>query len=183
MSGSAARAGGSPARAGARPRRYGVERTRTSTSGCPPPADHGSRVRRRASSMRFQEPLLQGTDRIDAARPPLRSVGVREANGLRGRIDAVLDRFVAAQQVVLDSIDPELAPVLGALRDLLHNGGKRLRPSFCYWGWRGAGGPDDAEIIVAAAALELLQAGALVHDDYIDESDTRRGRPAAHRRD
>ncbi|MGH8833595.1 MAG: polyprenyl synthetase family protein [Actinomycetes bacterium] len=107
---------------------------------------------------------------------------MREANGLRGRIDAALDRFVAAQQVVLDAIGPELEPVLGALQDLLHNGGKRLRPAFCYWGWRGAGAPDGAEIIAAAAALELLQAGALVHDDYIDDSDTRRGRPAAHRR-
>jgi geranylgeranyl diphosphate synthase, type I len=107
---------------------------------------------------------------------------VRDANGLRERIDAALDRFVAAQQGVLDAIGPELDSVLGALRDLLHNGGKRLRPAFCYWGWRGAGAPDGAEIIVAAAALELLQAGALVHDDYIDESDTRRGRPAAHRR-
>ena len=107
---------------------------------------------------------------------------MRDANDLRGRIDASLDRFLAAQQVVLDAIGHELDPVLGALRDLLHNGGKRLRPAFCYWGWRGAGAPDRAEIIVAAAALELLQAGALVHDDYIDESDTRRGRPAAHRR-
>ncbi|HKA68809.1 MAG TPA: polyprenyl synthetase family protein [Actinomycetes bacterium] len=107
---------------------------------------------------------------------------MREADGLRDRIDAALDQFVAAQQVVLDAIGAELEPVLRALRDLIHNGGKRLRPAFCYWGWRGAGELDGTEIVTAAAALELLQAGALVHDDYIDESDTRRGRPAAHRR-
>jgi geranylgeranyl diphosphate synthase type I len=65
--------------------------------------------------------------------------------------------------------------------DDLLAGGKRLRPAFCYWGWRAAGGQDCAEIFTAAAALELLQASALIHDDVMDASDTRRGRPAVHR--
>jgi geranylgeranyl diphosphate synthase type I len=60
-------------------------------------------------------------------------------------------------------------------------GGKRLRPAFCYWGWRGAGGCDCPEILAAAAALELLHASALVHDDVMDASDTRRGQAALHR--
>ena len=60
--------------------------------------------------------------------------------------------------------------------------GKRLRPAFCYWGWRGAGGADGPEIYAAAAALELLHASALVHDDVMDASDTRRGQPSVHRR-
>jgi geranylgeranyl diphosphate synthase type I len=62
------------------------------------------------------------------------------------------------------------------------NGGKRLRPAFCYWGWRAAGGADTENAVKAATALELLQACALVHDDVMDGSDTRRGLPAAHRR-
>ena len=60
-------------------------------------------------------------------------------------------------------------------------GGKRLRPAFCYWGWRAAGGEDCPEIYAAAASLELLQASALIHDDVMDASDTRRGAPAVHR--
>lgn len=66
-------------------------------------------------------------------------------------------------------------------------GGKRLRARFCWWGWRGAadrtGAPDSdaAAVIGVAAALEVFQAAALVHDDLIDNSDTRRGRPSAHR--
>ena len=66
-------------------------------------------------------------------------------------------------------------------------GGKRVRPAFAYWGWRAAApdpdpGPDAATAVMALfAALELLHACALVHDDVIDSSDTRRGMPTVHR--
>jgi geranylgeranyl diphosphate synthase type I len=61
-------------------------------------------------------------------------------------------------------------------------GGKRLRPAFAYWGYRGAGGADSDPLVAALSALELVQASALIHDDVIDSSDTRRGEPAVHRR-
>ncbi len=62
-------------------------------------------------------------------------------------------------------------------------GGKRLRPAFCYWAAVAAAGPpaDPAPLLRAAASLDLLHVSALVHDDLIDASDTRRGVPAAHR--
>jgi len=104
-----------------------------------------------------------------------------DAVDLRGRVQKRLDEFVAGQLPVLDGVSDELGPVVDTLNELLASG-KRLRPAFCYWGWRGAGGPDSEEIVAAAAALELLQACALVHDDVMDGSDTRRGQPAVHRR-
>ncbi len=104
-----------------------------------------------------------------------------EAEGLRGRVDKALDDVLARQVDVLDRVSEDLAPLMEAIADLLR-GGKRLRPAFCYWGWRGAGGRDGAEIVTVSAALELFQAAALVHDDVMDGSDTRRGRPAVHRR-
>jgi len=61
-------------------------------------------------------------------------------------------------------------------------GGKALRPRFCYWGHAIAGEDDGPLLPQAAAALELLHAFALIHDDLMDESDTRRGQPALHRR-
>ncbi|MBI1377580.1 MAG: polyprenyl synthetase family protein [Frankiales bacterium] len=104
-----------------------------------------------------------------------------DAEDLRVRVQKRLDDFLAAQVPVLDDISPDLAQLSDALTDLLR-GGKRLRPAFAYWGWRGAGGHDCEEAIAAATSLELLQACALVHDDVMDGSDTRRGLPAAHRR-
>jgi geranylgeranyl diphosphate synthase, type I len=99
---------------------------------------------------------------------------------IRDQVGNVLSGFLGLQGTVLAEIDAEMLPWLDAMRDLLA-GGKRLRPAFCYWGWRAAGGADCREIFAAAAALELLHGSALVHDDVMDGSETRRGRPAVHR--
>jgi geranylgeranyl diphosphate synthase type I len=107
-------------------------------------------------------------------------VAVDEAD-LRARVQRRLDAFVDEQAALLVDESPQLLQLADAARDLLR-GGKRLRAAFCYWGFRGAGGPDGDEIVAAAAALELLHASALVHDDVMDDSDTRRGQPAVHRR-
>jgi geranylgeranyl diphosphate synthase type I len=110
-----------------------------------------------------------------AAPDPARLAEVRRGVG------EALASFLARQQAVLRAVGDDLEPCLAAISDLLAVG-KRLRPAFCYWGWRAAGGGDGEEILATAAALELLQASALVHDDVIDASDTRRGLPAVHRR-
>ena len=105
-----------------------------------------------------------------------------DAEDLRGRVDKALVAFLDTQAPVLEAVDPHLAQVLQAASDFVVDAGKRLRPAFAYWGWRGAGGEDDASVISAVASLELLHACALVHDDLMDGSDTRRGRPSVHRR-
>ncbi|MCB0914766.1 MAG: polyprenyl synthetase family protein [Actinobacteria bacterium] len=100
---------------------------------------------------------------------------------LRTRVSKSVQSFLASQVDVLDLVSPDVAPLSESVTDLLA-GGKRLRPAFCYWGWRGAGGEDSPAAMDAAASLEFLQACALIHDDVMDGSDTRRGMPAAHRR-
>lgn len=101
---------------------------------------------------------------------------------LRRRVSTALEATLARQRPKLAAISPHLTPLAEAISDFLLDGGKRLRPAFAYWGWRGAGGADCDEIVAAVSALEWVQACALVHDDVMDGSDTRRGQPAVHRR-
>ena len=78
-------------------------------------------------------------------------------------------------------LDADLADLLAPLERLVLSGGKRLRPAFCHWGHVAAGGdPSSTMVVDAGAALELLQAFALLHDDVMDDSDTRRGMVTAH---
>ena len=98
------------------------------------------------------------------------------------RVEAALTAFLAERAVSLQAVGPELEPIADAAHRIVLDGGKRLRPRFAYWGWRAVHGPDvdDSALVVAAASLELLHACALVHDDVMDASATRRGQPAAH---
>lgn len=108
-------------------------------------------------------------------------VHAARAQALRSAVQAELDAVLARQRAVLGEVAPDTEPLVDAVRDLVA-GGKRLRPAFCTWGYRAAGGQDGAVEARVGAALELFQAAALIHDDVMDGSDTRRGMPALHRR-
>jgi geranylgeranyl diphosphate synthase type I len=98
------------------------------------------------------------------------------------RVDAELVAFLDGRAHSFAQLGRDLEPVSAAARDFVLDGGKRLRPTFTYWGWRTVRdeSADDRGLIAAAASLELLHACALVHDDVMDASATRRGKPAAH---
>ncbi|MCW1249538.1 polyprenyl synthetase family protein [Acaricomes phytoseiuli] len=101
----------------------------------------------------------------------------------RSEFSEQLDDFLGSQERLLADIAPEAVELVDAIRALA-SGGKRMRASLCYWGWRGAGGDADTLplIVRAGVALELFQSAALIHDDIIDGSDRRRGAPSVHRR-
>lgn len=107
-----------------------------------------------------------------------------DSAGFRERIQAELDAFVDRQAELLTPLGPDAARLVEEARTSIR-GGKRLRAAFCYWGYRAVRSPETPEeevaLVRACAALELLHASALVHDDFMDASDTRRGRPATHR--
>lgn len=100
---------------------------------------------------------------------------------LRSRIQQSIDGFLSSQAELLADVGTACAPLAQYVADLMR-GGKRLRPAFCYWAYRAAGGADGDAIVAAATAMEFLQAAALIHDDVMDASDLRRGAPAMHRR-
>jgi geranylgeranyl diphosphate synthase type I len=120
---------------------------------------------------------LQGTPRTGVPRQPSRETE------LIGAVEGTLADFLAVQVGSLDLVDPALGSFARTTRDLVLGGGKRLRPTFAYWGWRGVVGMDEPveSVLPAISALELMHTFALVHDDVMDGSATRRGAPTAHR--
>jgi len=101
--------------------------------------------------------------------------------GLTAEINTSLSQFFEHESGYLQSIGSELNPVADALGHFLLDSGKRLRPLFATIGFLGAGGELTPQIIRAASSLELVHVCALIHDDVMDASDTRRGAPAIHK--
>ncbi|WP_328825300.1 polyprenyl synthetase family protein [Tomitella gaofuii] len=103
---------------------------------------------------------------------------------MRGAVDAALRDFFASRRTVVAGVGTEFAEAADLLEEFVLRGGKRMRPLFAWTGWLCAGGPatgDSADAMLrACSALELVQACALIHDDFIDSSDTRRGHPTVH---
>ena len=104
-------------------------------------------------------------------------------------------RHLAEQRPLASAVSDDLDIVMDVLSGLVSRG-KRFRALFCYWGWQSVHGMPDpldpmpaaptgdqlAPVVTVAAGLELFHAAALVHDDIMDNSDTRRGAPSVHRR-
>jgi geranylgeranyl diphosphate synthase type I len=109
------------------------------------------------------------------ALPPtsLAVIAARVDERLRALLDAELERW--------SKFDVDLAEPFAEIGRLVLSGGKRLRPAFAQWGYVGAGGdPDDQMVVDAGAALELMHAFALFHDDVMDDAASRRGEPTTH---
>lgn len=112
---------------------------------------------------------------------PLTSIQ-QETSLYLSALEEEMESFFSRQQSLIQQISPETLPLLDSIR-ALSQGGKRLRALLAYWGYRGAGGQgSNPSIIKAGVAIELFQTAALIHDDIIDASDTRRGAPSVHRR-
>ena len=101
--------------------------------------------------------------------------------GFRARVQEALTEALDAQAERLAPLGADAERLVAAARTSVA-GGKMFRASFCWWGHHAVTAPADEQALVrACASLELLHASALVHDDLMDASDTRRGNPATHR--
>jgi geranylgeranyl diphosphate synthase type I len=103
----------------------------------------------------------------------------------RAQVQVAIDTFLEEGAARLAPLGEDAGRLLAEARAAV-SGGKRFRAAFCYWGFHAVAGTsydasDENALVRACASLELLHASALVHDDYMDASDTRRGRPSTHR--
>jgi len=122
---------------------------------------------------------------IDRVHGGGRAVGSRTVDVLASsqlRVDLHLSEFLDARRHDVPEATDAIDVLSAEIDSLTAAGGKRLRPAFVLAGHRAGGGSDDDPAAVdAAAAVELLHTFALMHDDVMDRSELRRGRPAAHR--
>ena len=104
---------------------------------------------------------------------------VGEVEAYRHQID---DALVRLGDVGLTPLEEPAPHVAAAIRYSLHGGGKRFRGILLLAAYRAAGGGGDATLL--AAAVEIVHAYSLVHDDLpcMDDDDVRRGRPTVHRK-
>lgn len=102
---------------------------------------------------------------------------------LPAAVTAALADYLHGRRVGCVDVGEAFAEATDDLTRFVLAGGKRLRPTFAWWGWRAAGGYHDPDAVLrAVSALELVQGCALVHDDLIDASATRRGESTVHSR-
>lgn len=116
---------------------------------------------------------------------------MNETVNLNDLVQSRIGEFISSRETILSQVGSGLDPFAAFSREFL-SGGKRFRARFCYWGWQsvsdapGHGETDGqaslSDVVSAASSLEIFHAAALIHDDIIDNSDTRRGAPSAHRR-
>lgn len=101
-------------------------------------------------------------------------------------VRGALDAFLASRRSDIAAIGQPVVDAVSYLESFVLDGGKRIRPLYAWAGFVGAGGLDKAEeapaaMLRAASSLEFIQACALIHDDIVDASDSRRGNPTVHR--
>lgn len=94
-------------------------------------------------------------------------------------VEAALKLVESAIQQAVDCQEPLLRQMVA---DLVQAGGKRMRPRIALLAFDACGGSeaDLEKVVEAAAAFELIHTASLVHDDIIDQSPLRRGRPTVH---
>ncbi|MFD7500462.1 4-hydroxy-3-methylbut-2-enyl diphosphate reductase [Streptomyces sp. NPDC059850] len=167
------------------------------TAGASVPEALVERVLRRLADLGFQdvETEVTATENVafklppELAEPEAGEEAVAERDGvdeetcgkLLDRVDRRIEELLSAEKTHWSTVDARVAVPVAAVAELVAAGGKRLRPLFCVTGYLAAGGAADEDTVVdAAAALELLHAFALIHDDIMDNSPTRRGAPTVH---
>lgn len=99
---------------------------------------------------------------------------------MRAAVDAEVVRLLGAAGDEVEELHPGTALLVGELDRVHRAGGGRVRGVLTWWGHRAGGAEDGPPIVTAAAGIELLHLMALIHDDLMDETATRRGVPTVH---
>ncbi len=100
---------------------------------------------------------------------------------MRARVEARLVAYFDAARGETLSLSPDSIELFEQLRELTLRGGKRVRPIALACAFNAVDPARDlADTVDAGASLEVLQSFFLIHDDWMDQDEERRGGPAVH---
>ncbi|MGW3584926.1 polyprenyl synthetase family protein [Streptomyces rubiginosohelvolus] len=141
--------------------------------GRPEPADHHSFAAESWPS------ALTWSGRPHDAAPPHTPESV-DAD-VTGAVVRTAQEVLAGRLAEAAVCDPSFSDELARrVVDFTLDGGKRVRPRLLWWGMRACGAAETTAALRLGVALELIQTCALIHDDVMDHSRLRRGKPAVH---
>jgi geranylgeranyl diphosphate synthase type I len=125
--------------------------------------------------------LPKGSQRRQGAKPLRGNPFLALLGTVREEVDARLAGLLDAKVDAARAQGPDVVDMARAVRDLSVRGGKRLRAALVVVGYRAATGSADLEpALDAGVAIELLHTYFLIHDDWMDDDDMRRGGPTVH---
>lgn len=97
------------------------------------------------------------------------------------QFDPYFLEFLEAEEKSYRKIGKDTLLLLNEIRRMFNGGGKRLRPAQMFYSYLACGGKDSKSALKAAVSSEMLHTFAIIHDDILDKSDTRRGFPTSHK--
>src|SRR5215218_8457383 len=106
-------------------------------------------------------------------------MGMAQAVAVGSPADLIRPELEQVEKALWEASRSEVEVLQVAARHILDAGGKRVRPQLTLLAARALGG-SLSRAIPLAAACELVHTATLVHDDIVDESDSRRGRMSCH---
>ena len=95
--------------------------------------------------------------------------------------DLAIKYFISKKRKEAEEISPEFVTLVDEVERFIFSGGKRVRPAFLYSGYVASGGKAHDAALYASMSVEFLHTFALIHDDIIDRSAFRRGKPTSHK--
>jgi heptaprenyl diphosphate synthase len=94
-------------------------------------------------------------------------------------LDAIAPELQEFERRLRDTVRADIGPMSEAMEHIVHAGGKRLRPALVILSGL-LGEPDIDRLYNLAMGIEFIHTATLIHDDLIDDAETRRGLATIH---
>ncbi len=98
------------------------------------------------------------------------------------QFDKEINIYLDEKIKLVVKIDKKASDLYKIIKEFINNGGKRLRPAIFYYAFLSYASQNSAKVLKLSFIFELFHSFALIHDDIIDNSDLRRGKPTVHKK-